>query len=230
MKVHVQRGESGALKRLGRIHMTVFDPDGRRVVGFLVKRPDVAGMVKRSDRFITLDALEQRGDDLVVTDKRQGTGAAAQRRLGLDWDRCIMWLGMDARTTEGKRLGLVSDAEIVRETGQVVNFFVGDGVVAETLVGALPIPVGMLRGCSKSCMVVDPAAAKLAPSGGVAARAGEGYAKAKVQGSRVAKKVDAQSSKAVAKGSKALGRQLGKTRGMFGSFMDEYKKARGSGK
>ena len=111
-----------------------------------------------------------------------------------------------------------------------MNFFVGDGVVAETLVGALPIPVGMLRGCSKSCMVVDPAAAKLAPSGGVAARAGEGYAKAKVQGSKVAKKVDAQASKAVAKGSKALSRQLGKTRGMFNSFMDEYKKARGSEK
>ena len=78
-------------------------------------------------------------------------------------------------------------------------------------------------------MVVDPAAAKLALSGGVAARAGEGYAKAKAQGSKVAKKMDAQVSRAVAKGSKALGRQLGKTKGMFGSFMDEYKKARGSG-
>ena len=57
MKVHVQRGESGALKRLGRIHMTVFDPDGRRVVGFLVKRPDVAGMVKRSDRLLLHDLV-----------------------------------------------------------------------------------------------------------------------------------------------------------------------------
>lgn len=229
MKVHVPRGENGALKRLGHIHMTVFDPDGRRVVGFLVKRPDVAGLVRRSDRFVALDALEQRGDDLVVIDRRWGTGTAAQRRLGLDWDRCIMWIGMDARTTKGKRLGLVSDAEFDRETGQVVSFFVGDGVVAETLVGALPIPVSMLRGCSKNCMVVDPAAERLALSGGVAARAGEGYAKAKAQGSKVAKKVDAQVSRAVAKGSKALGRQLGKTKGMFGSFMDEYKKARGSG-
>ena len=229
MEVHVPRGEGGALRRLGRIHMTVFDPDGRRVVGFLVKRPDVAGMVKRSDRFVALDALERRGDGLVVTDGRQGMDSAAKRRLGLDWDRCVMWIGMDARTTGGRKLGIVSDAEIVRETGQVVSFFVGDGVVAETLVGALPIPADMLRGCSRNCMVVDPAAAKLALSGGVAARAGEGYAKAKAQGSKVAKKVDARASRAVAKGSRALGRQLGKTKGMFGSFMDEYKKARDSG-
>jgi len=31
------------LSKLGKVHMAVFTPDGRRVVGLLVKRPDVVG-------------------------------------------------------------------------------------------------------------------------------------------------------------------------------------------
>ena len=40
--------------------------------------------------------------------------------------------------------------------------------------------------------------------------------------------IDDAGSKALDKGSKALGKQLGKTKGMFGSFMSEYKKAAGT--
>ena len=74
-------------------------------------------------------------------------------------------------------------------------------------------------------MVVDDAAKDLQLTGGVAAKAGEGYAKAKVKGAAASKKFDAKASVAVDKGSKALGKQLGKTKGMFNSFLDEYKKA-----
>ena len=61
----------------------------------------------------------------------------------------------------------------------------------------------------------------MALSGGVAAKAGEGYAKAKVAGKEAAEKA----GEAVAEGSRAFGKQLGRTKGMFGAFMDEYKKA-----
>ena len=44
------------LSKLGKVHMAVFTPDGRRVVGFLVRRPDVAGMVKREDVFLAIDS------------------------------------------------------------------------------------------------------------------------------------------------------------------------------
>ena len=43
----------------------------------------------------------------------------------------------------------------------------------------------------------------------------------------VAKVLDDKGSVAVDKGSRALGKQLGKTRGMFKAFKDEYQKASG---
>ncbi len=43
-----------------------------------------------------------------------------------------------------------------------------------------------------------------------------------------AKKLDDKGSVAIDKGSRALGKQLGKTRGMFKSFAAEYKKAAGT--
>ena len=45
------------LRKLGKVHMAVFSPDGREVVGFLVTRPDVVGMVKRPDAFLAWDSF-----------------------------------------------------------------------------------------------------------------------------------------------------------------------------
>ena len=53
--------------KIGRIHMAVFSPDGRRVVGFMVKRPDIAGMVKREDLFLGFDSFK-------LVDKGKGRG------------------------------------------------------------------------------------------------------------------------------------------------------------
>ncbi len=220
-----KQGKEEEFKKLGRIHMAVFSPKGSRLVGYLVKRPDVAGMVKRKDIFVAYDSIAREDDHLLITDEKNGTDDAARKRLNLDWDRCVMWAGMDARTRSGKDLGFVSDVSFDENTGKVEAFYVGDGGMAESLVGALPIPASMVKGYSKGYMVVDDAAKDLQLTGGVAAKAGEGYAKAKVKGAAASKKFDAKASVAVDKGSKALGKQLGKTKGMFNSFLDEYKKA-----
>ena len=45
-------------KKLGRVHFPVFTPNGTRVVGFMIKLPDIVGMVKQPDKFVPLDALE----------------------------------------------------------------------------------------------------------------------------------------------------------------------------
>lgn len=97
----------------------------------------------------------------------------------------------------------------------------------------------MLRGYRDGAMIVSDAALDLEFSGGaaakaaeasvkVAAKAGEVGAKAKAQAKKGAAIIDDAGSKALDKGSKALGKQLGKTKGMFGSFMSEYKKAAGT--
>ena len=211
--------------RLGKVHQAVFTPDGRRVAGFLVVRPDVAGMVRRGDTFVALDALEPCDGGVRVARPDGAYDADACARLGIDWDACIIWAGMDAKTTDGKVLGYVNDASFNSRTGEVDCFMVGDGGVAQSLVGSVQIPVAMLRGYAEGFMLVDPEAAHQALSGGVAGKAGEGYARAKYQGKQAAEKAGKVAGKAVGKGSHALGRQIGRTKGMFSSFVDEFKKA-----
>ena len=135
------------LQRLGKVHNAVFSPDGRRVVGLLVKRPDVIGVIKRDDAFVALDSFDLAADGTVtVTRPGDGLDDAAIRRLGLDWDACIIWSGMDARTTDGKALGYVSDAEFSEGTGEVARFSSTDGGVANALLGSFVITPDMLRG------------------------------------------------------------------------------------
>lgn len=198
--------------RLGRVHMAVFTPGGRRLVGFTVKRPDVAGVVKREDAFLAWDSFKISDKELLVTDVAAGLDEKAIRRLGLDWDRCIMWAGMDAKTVDGKPLGYVSDAEYDEKTGRVTRFLTTDGSMARALIGSFQIEPEMVRGYADGFMIVDTQGKAVQLDGGLAAAAGEGYARAKAGASEVGKKAGAAAGKAVDKGSYALGKMLGKAK------------------
>ena len=200
-------------QKLGKVHNAVFSPDGKRVVGLMVKRPDAVGMIKREDSFLALDAFKRLGEkDLLVTRAEDGMDVAARRRLNLDWDACLIWSGMDAKTVEGKSLGYVSDAEFDEKSGAVTRFLTSDGGIAQALIGSFVITPEMVRGYSRGCMVIDPGDAQVALDGGLAGAAGEGYARAKAKGAEVGKKVGAAAGEAVDKGSFALGRALGKAK------------------
>ncbi len=201
-------GTPAAPKRIGKVHNLVFSPEGTRVVGLMVKRPDVAGMVKRDDLFVALDAIGTfEGGMIVEGDGGSGPEAAAKR--GLDLDRCIIWGGMDVATRSGTQLGYVTDVQFDYGTGAVDTVFVTDGTVAASVVGSVPVPGSMLLGYSKGFMVVSDEAASLELTGGLAAKAGEGFAHAKIAGKQAASKAGAAAGKAVDKGSFALGRALG---------------------
>lgn len=200
-------------QKFGRVRAAVFSPDGKHVAGFVIKRPDVAGMVKRADAFVAWDALKRMDEKtLLVSRPEDGLDDAALRRLELDWDRCIMWSGMDAKTTDGKPLGYVSDAEYDEKTGEVTRFFTADGGMARALIGSFVITVDMVRGYRDGFMIVDARGKSVALDGGLAGAAGEGYARAKAGASEVGKKVGAAAGEAVDKGSFALGRALGKAK------------------
>lgn len=212
-------------KRLGRIHFPVFTADGHRVVGFMVSPPDVAGMIKQPDRFVARDAVRVYEGVIAVDDRKDSFDAAAAKRLGVDLDACIIWTGMDAVTVSGTKLGYCSDAAFNPKTGEVTSFTLTGGATAAALLGTVEMPAGYLKTYRDGAMIVDDAAASLELSGGVAAKAGEVTAKAGVKVKQGAKVLDEKGSVAVEKGSRALGRQLGKTRGMFSAFKDEFKKA-----
>ena len=199
--------------KVGKVHNAVFSPDGARVVGFMIKRPDVAGMIKREDAFLAGDSYERMDEKtLLVSRPDDGMDAAAIKRLQLNWDACIMWAGMDARTVAGKPLGYVSDAEFDEKTGVVSRFLTADGGMARALIGSFVITPDMVRGYADGCMVIDPGDATPQLDGGLAGAAGEGYARAKAKGAEVGKKVGAVAGQAVDKGSFALGRALGKAK------------------
>ena len=205
-----QSGER--LPKLGKIHMAVFTPDGRSMVGYLVARPDVAGMVKREDVFVAFDSLAACEKGFRVVGEEGAFDDKARERLGVDWDSCIMWAGMDARTESGRELGYVGDAEFDESTGKVTKFLVGDGGMATALVGSVEIPPSMMVGYSKGRMIVKDEASKLELNGGLAAKAGEATAKAKIRGAEFGEKAGKATGEAVDKGSFALGKALGKAK------------------
>ena len=84
-------------------------------------------------------------------------------------------------------------------------------------------------------MIVDDAAAEIGFSGGAAAKAGEATAKIGAKACTAATSIDDKAAEAIKRGSssvdkgaRALGKQIGKTRGMFSAFKDEFKKASSS--
>lgn len=210
LKIKQGNKQEKKLVRVGKARMILCDPSGRRVVGLLVKQPDIAGMVKRPDIFIALDGLHLIPEGILIDESTPAIfDDEARKRLGLDWDACIMWSGMDAKTQSNKELGYVNNFVFDEKSGAIDYFCIGDGSVAQSLVGSLCIPAALLKGYAKGFMIVDDAAANLELSGGVAARAGEGYAKAKIAGKDAAKAAGEATAKAVDKGSHALGKSIG---------------------
>lgn len=221
-------GTPRAPKKVGKIRYPVFTPDGRRVVGYMVRLPDVVGMIKQPDRFVALDALDIVDDLLVARDDKASFDDAAARRLGIDLDTCIIWTGMDVRTSSGKKMGYCADMDIDASTGIVRTFSLTAGSTASMLLGDVEMPASYLKGYEGGFMVVDDRVTDIELSGGAAAKAAVASVKVKQAASKGAKVLDEQGSAAVDKGSRALGRQLGRAKGMFASFADEYKKASGA--
>ncbi len=252
------RKKPGSMWSWGKVWRTVFSPDGKRVVGFIIKRPDLLWAFKRADKFLALDAFEEDHGAIVATQGALSWDQKAIRRLDLDWDQCIIWEGMDVKTTSGKELGHVGALTFNTQTGAVGDIVVTDGAASRALIGNITIPADHYLGYRDGFLIVDDQAGSLDPEGGLAAQAGRATAKAaesarqvgkKLQGvaqdaaQGVAKKVQQkaaaqtkdvsrtqqaltkQATEAYDQGTYALGKQLGKTKGMFSAFKEEFKKA-----
>ena len=218
-RAHVVRLREGKKPaRVGRVHNLVFSPSGRRVIGMLVSRPDVAGMVKREDVFLGIDAVEVRDGVVVATRGDDSFDDAARARLGLDWDRCIIWGGMDVRTAGGRELGHVDDARFDVATGRVECFCIGDGSVATSLVGTKEIDPALVEGYRDGWMVVGDDAVSASLTGGLAGKAGEATARVGARLSENASDAGRMAGEAVDKGARAAGRAIGRLRA-GGSFL-----------
>ncbi|MDO5042288.1 MAG: hypothetical protein Q4D92_02115 [Slackia sp.] len=242
-------------KRIGKVKSCVFHPSEKRCVGFMVKRPDLLWMFHRKDLFVALDGFSLSDGRIVVKDEGETTGPAACRRMGIDWDSCVIWEGMPLMTADGTAVGYVGNISFSLATGEVASVEASNGVTAKYLLGTLEVPAHIIRGFKrgmgatlavkedtreagqavefKGAILVSDEVWELSPEGGWAESAGEFTARAKERIHEAAEKakpkvqeVTQVAGEAINEGAYAVGKQVAASKGMFASFKEEYDKAR----
>ena len=231
-------GGKRGTSRIGKVGSFVFHPTEKRVVGFLVKRPDLLWMFHRKDLFVSLDSFdfEDGRIRLPYKESKAATGLAACKRLGLTWDECTLWEGKIVSV--GARKGSLDTAllgHLEIPASLIRGFKVGAGV---------PLAGGALDNQQEvsdeqdderafGAILVDDAVVDLAVEGGLAEKAGKGAAVAQDRIQKATKaakphveKAARATEDAAVKGAYATGRQISRAKGMFGAFKDEYRKAR----
>lgn len=186
-------------KRIGKVRYFIFHPDEARVMGFTVKRPDRLLMFKRKDLFVQLNGFDIEGGSLVVRDDPAATDSGACKVLGLDWERCVLWLGMPAMTEQGDMLGYIDDALFDPFTGVVDQLSIASGKTKDALLGRRMVRaehiIGFRRGqgialarmgeydgsedvpeTQRGAIIVDAACMAESRKGGVAEAAGKASA------------------------------------------------------
>ena len=253
-KMRVLGGKRGT-RRIGRVKACVFHPSEKRCIGFIVKRPDLLWMFHRKDLFVALDGFDFIDGRIVIKEEAETTGPAACRRLGVNWDDCVLWEGMPLMTGDGTAVGYVGKITFSLVTGEVRDVEASNGVTAKYLLGTLTVPseyiLGFKRGMGAQLAVRNDSRDEaegesfmgailasddvwtLQPEGGWAEAAGEFTAKATA---RVKEKVAQYTPKvqeathaageAINDGAYAVGKQVAATKGMFGAFKEEFDKAK----
>ena len=142
---HVVDGKKG--KRIGKVRRFVFHPSEKRCIGLLVKRPDAVLMFHRKDLFVALDGFSINVDgELVVSDNSAATDRGAVKALGVDWDACVIWVGMPVMTASGDLLGFIDTVEFDRKTGAVHCVTAENGAANDAIVGKRSIPASYIKG------------------------------------------------------------------------------------
>lgn len=250
--VRVIGGKKGT-KRIGKVRSFVFHPKERRLVGFMVKRPDLLWMFHRKDLFVSLDGFELDDGRIVLSDDAKTRDKAACKALDVRLDDCVIWVGLPVVTESGDTLGTVGAVTFSLVTGKVDSFVVNTGATANALLGTRSVPGELVRGFKRGigtelagqyegddetpvlgAIMVDDAAADIAVEGGAAEKAGAATAVAMDKAHTAVDKAKPKVSEAahaagdaVNKGAYAAGKQIGAATGMFSDFKKEYDKARG---
>lgn len=179
-KLHVYvRNSKGDPKRFGRVRATVFHPTELRAIGFVIKRPDALLMVKRKERFAAIDRIESVEGGVCVVDAADSWDAEACKRLGVDYDSCVIWEYMPVRTESGQEIGLVGNVVYDEHDYAVEHIDIASGSANRLLLGSSLIPRAKIIGYRDGAIVVKDEEADLEETGGAAAKAGVAWAKTK---------------------------------------------------
>ncbi|RDB61339.1 PRC-barrel domain protein [Gordonibacter sp. 28C] len=254
MGVRVVGGKKGT-RRIGKVRRFVFHPKEKRVVGFVVKRPDLLWMFHRKDLFVSINGFDVEDGRIVVRNEPTATNRAACKELGVDWDACVLWVGLPVMTEDGETLGVVGSVTLNRSTGVIEGITTDSGATANALLGKREISADLVKGFKRGmgaalartgeegqeaddvvlgAILVADEARDIAVEGGLAEKAGEATAvvvdkahTAVDKAKPVASAAAKKTGEVVNKGAYATGKQIAATKGMFSGFKEEYDKARG---
>lgn len=168
-------------KRIGKVVDVLFDAEKPAVVGFLVQRPRFLYVLDVRDRFLALDSTAPSRGEIDVIGDKEAWDARAAKRLGLDWERTVVWSRMPVRAEGGRSLGEVGDVEFDPATGAVLTVKLSGGATADLAVGTRTVAGKLVRGYREGAIVVADEAAGTELTGGAAAAAGKASAVAKKQ-------------------------------------------------
>lgn len=227
-KEYTKDGAPRHRRKIGKIFKTVFSPDGQKVVGFIVRRPDLLWMFKRPEKFLSLDAMDIQDGLIVPTKGMDSWDDRAIKRLDVDYETCLIWEGMPVKTSAGAELGRVDDISFDERTGDLNSLFLDDGGTARALIGTVEIPVELMVGYKNGMLIVKPEASTLLPTGGLAAKAGEATAKIGMEAKEGAKKAGQAAGKVVDKGSYGLGKAIGRMKRSVTGAVDGFRQESGA--
>ena len=146
-------------KKIGKVRYFVFHPTEKRIVGFTIKRPDAALMFHRKDLFVALGGYHIDEGEVVVHDDPAATDKGAIKALGVDWDACVIWVGMPVLTQSGDFLGCIDVVTFDAQSGAVQSFSTETGMANNALLGKRVIPARCVKGFKRG------AGAAVAPMG-----------------------------------------------------------------
>lgn len=215
-KVIAPQGRKEKEKRIGKVRRFVFHPREKRCIGFIVKRPDAALMFRRKDLFVAIDRIRIEDDEVHVDGADGSMGASAIKRLGVEWNNCVLWVGMQVISESGEGLGNVGNVLFDEETGRVSAIELDSGATARALLGKSTIPADLIKGFrfgvgsrlsgyqdevaddeedeedlqeeDLGAILVSDKALELQPEGGLAEKAGRASVTAAVKGREAAEK------------------------------------------
>ncbi len=143
--VRVFGGKNGT-KRVGKVRSCVFHPKEARCVGFIVKRPDFLLMFRRKDVFVSIRGYDIVDGRIVIRDESSAVNRGACKDLGIDYNECVLWVGLPVLTKSGENLGLVGSVVFNPQTGKVSYLETSNGMTSNALLGKRKIPAEYIKG------------------------------------------------------------------------------------
>ncbi|MEG0758351.1 MAG: PRC-barrel domain-containing protein, partial [Raoultibacter sp.] len=236
-------GKSGT-RRIGKVRRFVFHPKEKRVIGFIVKRPDLLWMFHRKDKFVSIEGYDFVDGRICIRTDAEATDRAACKALGVDWDACVLWIGLPIIAEDGTQLGFVGNVVFNSVTGAVECVESDAGATANALLGKREIPADLIKGFRRGigvaisqtghegeqtdnvelgAILVSDEALEITAEGGLAEKAGAATAVVADKAGKAVKKT----GEAVNQGAKAVGDRVEQTKEGFSGFKEEFKKESG---